>query len=337
MAVMDRSRLIGRLAVALAIGVLLAVLAIYFRRGLIPGDAFTYLAAGERLNAGHPLYALSPGDRPVELEPPFWTVPLLSPPTIAVVWRPLAALPIETGVYVWWALQVAAVATAFLLVASKRPVIASAAMLVLVFPFAYEIGVGNVNGFILLGLVLTWRATALGHERATGALTAAMTAIKVTPVLLGWWLLSARRWSALRWYVVAGLAILVVSLVGAGLDSHLTYLQIIRETGTGGTRPLSLAGMARYVGVAPEIASLLPTAALVLGTVGLWVLRRSPDRAFVVAVLTLVFASPTVNINWFALLFAALAPLAWPWPGRSPAGEAHPAGEPVALGLRPGG
>jgi hypothetical protein len=46
-----------------------------------------YLAAGERLNAGHQLYALMPGNRPVDIHPPFWTVPLLSPPPIAVLFR----------------------------------------------------------------------------------------------------------------------------------------------------------------------------------------------------------------------------------------------------------
>jgi hypothetical protein len=312
MADMERSRLIGRAAVALAIGILLAILSIYFQRGFIPGDAFTYLAAGERLNAGHPLYALSPGDRPVALEPPYWTVPLLSPPPIAVLWRPLAALPAEAGVYVWWVAHIAAIATAFLLVAARRPGLAAAGLLVLEIPFAYEIGVGNLNGFVLLGLVLTWRATATGQERATGAIAAALTAFKVTPVLLGWWLLTARRWAAFRWYVLAGLAILAVSLVGAGLEAHLTYLGIVRDTGVSGTRALSLAGMARFVGVTPAIANLLPTIALGLGIAGIWLLRKHPDRAFVIAVATLVFGSPTVNINWFALLFAALAPLAWP-------------------------
>ncbi|HEY7736729.1 MAG TPA: glycosyltransferase family 87 protein [Candidatus Limnocylindrales bacterium] len=312
---MDRSRLIGRAAIALAVGILLAVLAIYFQRGFIPGDAFTYLAAGERLNAGHHLYALSPGDRPVGLEPPFWTVPLLSPPPIAVLWRPLAALPSELGVYLWWGLQIAAIATAFLLIAARRPLVAAAGLLVLVIPFAYEIGVGNLNGFVLLGLVLTWRATALGHERAAGALSAALTAFKVTPALLGWWLLTQRRWLALRWYAVAGLAILAVSVVGAGLDAHLGYLGIVRDTASVGQRHLSLAGMAKFVGLAPEIANLLPSLALALGVIGIALLRRHPDRAFVVAVVTLIFGSPTVNINWFVLLFACLAPLAWPWQG----------------------
>ncbi len=55
-------------------------------------DANTYLAAGERLNDGHPLYALQPGDRPVLLVGEY-PVPLFSPPPIAAIWRPLAIVP----------------------------------------------------------------------------------------------------------------------------------------------------------------------------------------------------------------------------------------------------
>jgi hypothetical protein len=100
----DRSYRLARiLALALAFGILATIQFLYFQRGLIPGDAFTYLAAGERLNDGHPLYALSAGDRPVDLHPPFWTVPLLSPPSIAVVLRPFALLPGDAGAYGWWA------------------------------------------------------------------------------------------------------------------------------------------------------------------------------------------------------------------------------------------
>src|SRR3954451_3473833 len=56
-------------------------------------DATTYLAAGERLNAGHDLYKLGPGDRPVLEIPGLYSAPLLSPPPIAVMWRPIAVVP----------------------------------------------------------------------------------------------------------------------------------------------------------------------------------------------------------------------------------------------------
>ena len=63
---MDRLQRVLRIGMpAIALGMVVAIQRIYFNRGLIPGDSFTYLAAGERLNAGHLLYALSPGDRPV--------------------------------------------------------------------------------------------------------------------------------------------------------------------------------------------------------------------------------------------------------------------------------
>ena len=97
------------------------------------------------------------------------------------------------------------------------------------------------------------------------------------------------------------------------LEEHLGTLGIVRDTGIGGARPLSLTGMALFVGVPAGIADLLPRAALVIGAIAIVALRRRPDRAFVVAVLTLVFGSPTVSINWFIYLLACLAPLVWPW------------------------
>lgn len=308
-------RLVDLAVPAIAIGVIAALLVVYFQRGFVPGDAFVYLGAGERLNAGHQLYALLPGDRPVGIEPPFWTVPILSPPPIAVLFRPLAALPNELGVYLWWAADIAAVGAAVLLMLRRRPIVVGLAVIALSIPLVYEIGVGNMNGIVLLGLVLTWRATARGDERTAGILSGAMAAFKLTPALLGWWLLTARRWSAVRWAIVAALVILVVSVAGAGLDAHLRFVGVIRETAATGARPLSLAGMALYVGVPAGIANLLPSAALVGGIVAIALLRDRRDLAFVAAVLTLVLGSPTVSINWFAYLLACLAPVVWPLQG----------------------
>jgi alpha-1,2-mannosyltransferase len=310
--VRDVRRLIALAVPAIAFGLVIAILAVYFQRGFVPGDAFVYLAAGERLNAGHLLYALSPGDRPMAMEPPYWTVPLLSPPPIAVLFRPLASLPNDVGAYIWWALDIAAVSIALLLMVVRRPVLIGIALTVFSVPLVYELGVGNMNGLILLGLVLTWRATAIGDERSAGVLTGLMAAFKLTPAILGWWLLTAGRWRAVGAAIATGLVVLAVSVVGAGLDAHLRFLGIVRDTAAVGARPLSLAGMALYVGVPASIANVLPTAALVVGTVATAVLRRRRDLAFIAAVMTIVFGSPTVSINWFIYLFACLAHFVWP-------------------------
>ena len=70
-------------------------------------DTWNYLGAGERLNAGHSIYALVAGDRPILIELPS-TVPLVSPPLVAVLWRPLALLPDWLAMWGWWAASAAA-------------------------------------------------------------------------------------------------------------------------------------------------------------------------------------------------------------------------------------
>ena len=311
-------------AVAVAIGLLLLLQIAYFQRGVLPGDAIVYLAGGERLNAGHELYALSPGDRIVEVKPPLWTVPLLSPPPIAVLFRPLAALPGDIGAYLWWIAHVSAVLLAIALMARRRPVLVSFAVMALSIPLVYEIGVANLNGFVLLGLVLTWRATARQDERTAGIVTALLATFKLTPAIMGWWLLTGSRWQAVRWAIAAGAIVLAVSIAGAGLGPHLEYLGIIDDAAANGNRPLSLAGMASYIGVPAAIADRLPILALVAGFALIAFLRKRRDLAFIVAVLTLIFGSPTISINWFIYLLACLAPLVWPLDSRTESESGRP-------------
>lgn len=284
----------------------------YFQRGFIPGDAFTYLAAGERLNAGHPLYALSPGDRPVDLNPPYWTVPLLSPPPIAVIFRGFAALPPDTGAYVWWALQLSALAAALFMLARRRPLSTLAMMLLLLIPTVYEIGVGNLNSMLLLGLVLTWRWATRGPEAGAGVIAGVMTLVKLTPAALGWWLLVTGRRRAVVAAVATGIIGLGISVLGAGLDSHLEYLRLLRDPAAMSPSALSLAGMATYIGVPAATAKILPTAAIVVGLAAIFLLRHRPAAAFMATVLTMIYGSPAVSINWYILLYAFLAPLAFP-------------------------
>jgi hypothetical protein len=191
-AAMSSAQRILRVAVpAVAIGFVVAIQRVYFNRGLIPGDSYTYLAAGERLNAGHLLYALSPGDRPVGFEPPFFAVPLLSPPPIAVLFRPLAALPNEIGVYVWWVATIVILAATILVMLRHRPILVGLAVLVLSIPIVYQIGVGNLNGLIVAGVVGAWYLLTRRRDVAAGAVFALMTALKLTPGIFLWWLIAA--------------------------------------------------------------------------------------------------------------------------------------------------
>jgi len=316
---MVRQRALTIASVSLAVGFLLAVGVLYFERGLVPGDALTYLAAGERLNLGHPLYALSPGDRPVELKPPYWSVPLLSPPLVAVIWRPLAALPNEWGLPVWWVVTGGSIVTSIALLLRRRPRLTSAALLALDIPLIYEIGVANLNGLLMAGTLGAWLLLRQRRDLAAGGLIGLMVAAKLFPAILGWWLLTQRRWQGVAGAIAAGVAALLVGILGAGLDAHLDYLSIARSTATIGASDLSLAGLARAVGFPSSIAALVPAATLVLGCLGILVLRRRPAWAYALGVVTAVLGSPVVNINWYAYLLMALVPFAWPPGGRTTA------------------
>jgi alpha-1,2-mannosyltransferase len=298
-----------------SLGLLVAVIALnIYALDAGPADAWTYLAAGERLNAGHQLYALSPGDRPVDLKPPYWTVPLLSPPPIAVLWRPLALLPAEVAVAGWWILTMVAVALSILLAVRARPVFASLAVLVFLLPLNYEFANGNVNGLLLLGTIGAWLSIRSGRDRLAGVAVAAMTAVKLTPAVLLVWLLLERRWVAVRTSLATGMVLGLVSVLGAGPQAHLAYLDVMADTATVGPTQFSLAGLVERLGVAIEIARLAPPAALGVGmsVVALAARRGRPDVGFTAAVFTMVWGSPVMNFDWLSLLFAALAPGFWP-------------------------
>jgi Glycosyltransferase family 87 len=298
---------------------------IWLAMGGKPGDAFTYLAGGQRLNAGHLLYALLPGDNPVLLNPPYWTVPLLSPPLMGAIWRPLALLPMDAGVYLWWFFVIASSSMVMGLLLARVPTLAGAAVLLLSVSLVVQIAVANVDGLLMSGILGVWIFTKREHERAAGAVAALMTALKVTPFIFAWWLLTQGRKQAVVAFLVTGLATLAVSVVGAGIDSHIRFLQIIGETSASGSTPGSLAGLGRLAGVAPETARYFPTLALVLGIGLMLVLRSRPAVTFGIAVLLLVAGSPSVAFHTPALLLTALVPLAWPkqWPKHAVAGASN--------------
>jgi hypothetical protein len=302
----------SRRAVGLAAGI--AALAVAFALviqswltdGVRAWDAITYLAAGERLNAGHPLYALSAGDRWVWINPPYWTVPLLSPPPIAVVWRPLSALPNEWGVILWWAANWTAILLVIVGLLRRLPLATGIALLLLAPSIGWELKVGNVNGLLLGGIAGAWLLARRHRDGWAGVVIAAMTAVKIWPVILMGWFLTQRRWGAMRGFIAGAGIFAAVSILGAGIDAHLTYLDVVRTTPA---NALSLASLLDGLGVhAPWAGYALWAFALV----EMWALRDRPDLAYAVAVGAMVLGSPVININTPMLLLGALVPFAWP-------------------------
>jgi len=332
----------GRFALFCALGAVAGLMALIFlvNPGLVANDAVTYLAAGERLNAGHNLYALSPGDRAVPLLPPYWTVPLLSPPFIAVIWRPLALLPPAASVAAWTLAGFVAVLVAVRWSIGRRDALVAVTIAVLSQGIAVVAVTGNVDAFLLLISLLVWRLGRRDHEKAVGALVALSIALKITTVGFAWMLLVERRWRALGAMVVVGAAMAALSLLGAGVPAHLDWLGIARETTATGATPTSIAGIATALGVPSGIASLLPVGFLAVCGVAMVALRDRPAPVFALAVVSGVFGSPVANLTNLARLLGVLAPVATPEPDGLPdvpvaIADDSGAGAPLATPLRP--
>jgi hypothetical protein len=271
-----------------------------------PTDADVYWLAGERLNAGHYLYSLQPGDTVVAANPPYWMVPLLSPPLLGVLWRPFAALG-HMGILVGWMLTAVAFLAALAAVARRAPAPTLLVVGALAVPVAWQLMLGNVNGILALALVALWRWR--DRPGRAGVLVAFMVAVKVTPIVLAWWLVTTGRWRATAWFLGVSVALLGIAAAGAGLGAIPDYLDVMRVTSTVGSSDLSLAGLLRGIGIAAGAAAFAPWAVVAVGLGAIWFCRARPRVTFAISVCVLVFGSPVVQLYWYALPIVILISL----------------------------
>jgi hypothetical protein len=273
----------------------------------IGSDTSNYFAAGQRLNAGHPLYSLTPGDRNVPIDPPFFFVPLLSPPPIAVVWRPLALVG-DAGMWAWWigTIAVSLVVVGWLLSGANLAQLAGVALLGQA--IALTTWSGNVNGIVAALIAGSWVASVRGRSSLAGSAIAMAAALKLGPLLLGWWLIVRRDWVAVRAFAVTLAVVGAITVVGAGAANDLAYLKVMRDTTVIGPTGLSIAGLLDSIGVPAQIAASATLLFIGFAMASIWLLRRHAGASFAISVVSTVFATPVVLFGNFAIFVAALVP-----------------------------
>jgi hypothetical protein len=298
-------------------------------------DASNYYAAGQRLNVGHSLYgSLQRDDRPVPGYPAIYPAPLLSPPLIAVAWRPLALLPGTLSMDLWWFGGLAlltALTVAFAVVGKPRNLIVLATVLVLGLPltlaaaarypylgFSSPVSLaalsGNVNAYLVALFALTWCASSRDRQWLAGSAAALAAALKLSPVVILWWFVTQRSWRSARAFVVAAATLGVAGVVFAGLQANLDFVHLAFG---GDVRPteLSVPGMLQgLLRVPPGTARYGTVVAIVVGLAAIQALRNHPRAAFAATILTTIYSSPVVLPGNFALLVAVAAPWVLPRP-----------------------
>jgi Glycosyltransferase family 87 len=284
-------------------------------------DTSNYYAAGERLNAGHSLYAYSPGDRHV-LELLFGLPsPYLYPPLIGVLWRPVAAfLPFEPVIIVWWAAGMVTFLGMVAWLLWKGGRVSALGILLLLVPIVWTAWTGNVSTFIAVAIVGAWFLLRRGHDWIAGALIGFTTVVKLSPAFLGWYLLVQRRWNAVWATVVTAALSLGISIAGAGLGPHFEFLGVSSAAARGGGIPASLVGILTTLGASRDLMPLVAPIVSVIGIVVIFLLRDRPRAAWAAAVATGVLASPIFNLTNVTVLIACFVPFdRWlDQPGRSP-------------------
>ena len=275
----------------------------------IGADSSNYYAAGLRLNAGHALYSVVAGDRGIVLVPPYWTIPLLAPPPIAVLWRPIALLG-DGSMWLWWSGTIAAMTATVGFIAWRGSARALVAICILSPALGLTAVSGNANAFLVGLLLATWFLRD-SHPRFAGACVAIAAAVKLSPALLAVWFLIRPGRSARQGFVgfvAAGVAIAGFSLLGAGLTAHLDYLADIRMPGNAAPTPLSLPGLLTSAGVPDGLASLAIPALIAIGVTLAVAWRQHERRSFAVLAVVSALATPVVYFQTIALVAAGLAP-----------------------------
>jgi hypothetical protein len=256
-------------------------------------DFWTYFATGERLNAGHSMYALVAGDRPVLLIPGYVTVPSFQPPFMGLIWQPLARLPADLVLAAWVIANILAVLWATAVIVRRGPRWAPVVIAGVAFPAGGMLAVGNVNGLILAGYTAVWLAA---ERRWVGPLLGLMAAVKLLPGTLGAYLGARRAVPEVAGAIaVAGLCTLA-AIVALGPAATSDYVAVLRSA-----RPSewSLSGITNLVWLSPAVGVALTVAAAV---------SRGPAISFRLAVLASVLGGTAVGPATLPLLAAVAIP-----------------------------
>jgi hypothetical protein len=193
-------------------------------------------------------------------------------------------------------------------------------------------GLGQMNGLIVFLLALALLLVVQGRDGWSGAVIACAAVLKIGPLLLLGFFVARRRWRGLLGALIAGGALLVIMLIGAGGNSLLHFTTQILPTVGRGSAAFSnqslLGALYRWVvpaadmrladtpGDYPLIRAAWLLISIGIGVITLWLVARASlnDRAqnaigfssFIVAGLLIGGLSWDHYLLWLCVPISAL-------------------------------
>lgn len=239
------------------------------------------------------------------------------PAPAALLVAALALLPLGASAVLFLVLSIGAVIGSLLLVGVRDIRCHAAALASLV--VVQGLVMGTFTPVLMLVLALAWRY----RDRAGVVAVAAAAAIGLKLFLapLAIWLAATRRWRALSVSVAVAAATLVAAWMVVGFGTLRSYPGLLSElTKVEGHSGYSTYALLAAAGLSDTVARAATIALVaVLAAVAFAVARRplGDQRAFAVAVVACLVASPIVWLHYYGVLIipiALLSPrLSWAW------------------------
>jgi alpha-1,2-mannosyltransferase len=226
------------------------------------------------------------------------------PPVAALLFAPLAAVPSGPSRALMFAAGLVAILVALRVLSVRDWRCYSVALISA--PAINSVALGALTSFLLLGAALCWRYR--DKPAVAGVATAVTALLKLFLWPLGVWLVVTRRWRAA--IICAGTCLFL--LVGgwavidfAGLRSYPTILHVLQQVEI----PVSYSLVGLF-GLSGGAATILTVVLSLAGVVGIcWAARgKGGDRrAFAVAIVVSLVATPLLWLHYLLLLFVPIA------------------------------
>ena len=262
------------------------------------GDFPIFRAASKAVLHGHSPYIVPSPNALAKFDT------FVYPPAAAFVFSPFALVPYSAAKVLMLVLSFASVFIALRLLEVRDWRCYGVAAVSM--PVVSSVALGAFSSFLLLGTAATWRYR--DRQVAAGALGALTATCKLFLWPLGVWLLVTRRFRAVVVFVLAAVVLVLGGWAAIGFAGLRSYPHLLRLlTDLEAHKSFSIVALLELSGPASTALSALLAAGLVVAVAGAARSHGGDRRAFAVAVVGTLAATPVVWMHYYALLFVPIA------------------------------
>jgi alpha-1,2-mannosyltransferase len=295
------------LALAFVVVAVALVLDVLIRHDPTSVDFHTYMAAGQvgaEKGWSHVYDQAMVATEQKELAPGLVAQPFLSPPTVAYLTAPLAALPYDIAYMVWAVILFAVFAGALAWAGVSKGWSRWIAVVGALGPWwvMHAINVGQVVPLVAAGMVITWRLVRDRRDVLAGVALGALLLKPNTAILVPFALLFATRVRTFATWVGVSAAVLIVILLTVGTSGMSEYMTQLRGPLPKGTDDLTLHGALAATGMLAAGLRVLIIGAVLAAS---FKLRSSPGLVVPLAIIASLVVSPYLHASDLCMLAAA--------------------------------